>query len=433
MMPKASAASPGRLSFTLSSLHWLPRSALAIVGAVLVVSCNETSAPVLRYPLLDEIGTSDWQTVSTGAEHTCALKTDGTAFCWGSNQHGQLGVAVTNTICNGGDSTTFACASRPTPVTTTFKFLSISAGERHTCAITTNREAYCWGANDQGQLGSAVPEGPELQAVASPLPWTQISAGFTHSCAVRSDGELYCWGQNDRGELGNGAVSASNTPLHVPIASAVASVSAGQGRTCARTTVGVVYCFGGVWVVRQGGLELRRSQPSPQLVPNAPPMATVTVGSFSTCGTDLSGLAYCWEANPRGSIGDGTTEGDTMPKRVALDLPFVQLSAGLVQTCGVTIGGVGYCWGDHSFGELGVPSERVVERCDTAAVPCSTTPVAVLGRQIFTEISTGLGSHTCGVTTRGNLYCWGLGTSGQRGDGRIRGAVTTPISVADPL
>jgi alpha-tubulin suppressor-like RCC1 family protein len=121
-----------------------------------------------------------------------------------------------------------------------------------------------------------------------------------------------------------------------------------------------------------------------------------------------------------------------MPRRVALDIPFVQISAGLVQTCGVTIGGAGYCWGDDSFGQLGVPNAQVVERCDDPAVPCRTRPIAVLGRQRFTEISTGLGSHSCGVTARGNLYCWGLGTSGQRGDGTLRGAVTTPIAVAEP-
>ena len=338
---------------------------------MLVASCNETSAPILRYPLLDEVGQSDWQTVSAGAEHTCGLKTDGTAFCWGSNQYGQLGAANVDTVCTN-TSTTYPCASRPSVVTTSLKFTSVSAGQRHSCGITTNREAYCWGANDQGQLGSAASTGIDLHLVPSTLPWTQISAGYTHTCAVRSDGALYCWGDNDRGQLGNAAITSSTTPLRVSIASPVASVSAGQSRTCARTTTGVVYCWGAIWVVRQNGLELKRTQPAPQLVPQAPAMVALSVGAITSCGPAVSGLAYCWEANPRGSIGNGTTDGDTMPKRVATDLAFVQVSAGLAQTCGVTTGGVGYCWGDNSFGQLGVSTGQTTERCDDPAVPSLT-------------------------------------------------------------
>jgi alpha-tubulin suppressor-like RCC1 family protein len=366
--------------------------------------------------------------VSAGAAHTCALTTDGTAFCWGSNEYGQLGVAATDTSCVAGDAR-FDCSSVPVAVSTNLRFTSVSAGQRHTCAITVDRAVYCWGANDQGQSGSGS-AGPVLRAVPSVLPWTQISAGYTHSCAVRSDGALFCWGQNDRGQLGTDAVTSSTTPIRVPIGSPVASVSAGQGRSCARTTTGVVYCWGAIWVLRQGGVELTRSETDPQLVPDTPAMSLVSVGSVTTCGTDLDGLAYCWEGNPHGTFGDGTLEGATSAIRVATDMRFASIAAGLAQTCGVTVTGAGYCWGDDTFGQLGLPSSRVVERC--GALPCSTTPLPVLGRQSFVEISTGLGSHACGVTTRGNLYCWGLGSVGQRGDGTLGAAVSTPLSVVEP-
>lgn len=407
------------------------RRATVVIVAFVAAACNETSAPILRYPLLDEVGASDWQTVSAGADHTCAIKTDGTAYCWGSNRYGQLGVAATDTVCTSG-SQTFACSSIPVAVSTNLKFRSISAGERHTCAITTDRDAYCWGANDQNQLGFFGTGGPALARVPAALPWTQISAGYAHTCAVRSDGALLCWGQNESGELGTDAVNSSSTPIRVGIATAVASVSTGLGRTCARTTVGVTYCFGAIWFVRQGGLDRTRTQSSAQRVPGAPALAGLSVGPATTCGIDLAGLAYCWEANTRGSMGNGTVLGDTTPIPVATDLHFIQVSAGGAQSCGVTTAGVAYCWGDDSFGQLGVPVSQINERCDSPAVPCRTTPVAVLGRQAFVEISTGLGAHVCGVTTLGNLYCWGLGAFGQRGDGTIGTAVSTPISVAEP-
>lgn len=406
-----------------------------IVGALLLagatVSCNQDTAPVLRYPYLEDAGQSNWMSVSVGGDHSCGLKTDGTAYCWGSNRYGQLGTAANDTTCGSGTSK-YACNLAPRPVQANVKFTAISAGERHTCAITTQREAYCWGANEQGQTGGFSGSSPTLVRIQGALPWTQISAGFTHSCAVRSDGALFCWGQSERGELGNASFFNSTTPARVLLSDPVAVVSAGQSRTCARTTAGRVYCWGAIWIGRQDGLEMSRSQNTPQLVPNAPSMSTLSVGAFTTCGADFSGFAYCWEANPRGELGDGSFDGSLNPKRIDGDLEFVQLSSGIVQSCGVTINGAAYCWGDDTFGQLGVPFSLVLERCADGTLPCTTRPLPVLGRQAFTEISTGPGSHTCGVTTRGNLYCWGLGQSGQRGDGTMGSIIFTPSTVQEP-
>ena len=407
-----------------------PRAAWGLaVAAALAGSCSEPTTSARRFPVLDDIGSSDWTSVSVGGDHTCAIKTDGSGYCWGSNQYGQLGVTHTDTTCGAGNAR-YACATTPQLVQAGLQFASISAGQRHTCAITRGREAYCWGSNDAGQVADFGGGGPPLVKVQSSLPWTQITAGFSHTCAVRSDGLLVCWGSNDRGQLGNGGLLPGTTRANVP--SPVATASAGQSRTCARTIAGVVYCWGAIWTERSGGLELSRTQLTPQTVPGAPAMAWLSVGPFTTCGADVSGFAYCWEANPRGEMGTGTQDGSTVPLRVASDLAFVQVSAGIVQTCGIDVSGAGYCWGDDSFGQLGFLPAQLPERCGGQVLPCATRPVPVIGRQKFVEISTGLGSHTCGVTTRGNLYCWGLGVSGQRGDGSLATAFATPALVVEP-
>jgi len=245
---------------------------------------------------------------------------------------------------------------------------------------------------------------------------------------VRTDGVLSCWGGNDRGQLGNGSFVTGTARPAIP--GLVAFVSAGDGRTCARTVAGAVFCWGTIWKERADGLEVSRLQTTPQAVPNAPAMVWLSVGSFTTCGTDASGFAYCWEANPRGELGNGSKDGSTTPLRVASDLEFVHVSVGIVQACGVVISGAGYCWGDDSFGQLGILPAQLIDRC--SSLPCATRPVPVTGNQRFTEISTGFGSHTCGVTTKGNLYCWGLGISGQRGDGTEAGAIATPLRVLEP-
>jgi alpha-tubulin suppressor-like RCC1 family protein len=397
------------------------------------VTCTEATAPSRRFPVLDDIGQSDWQSVSVGGDHTCALKLSGDIYCWGANQYYQLAEFNGDTVC-GGESARYSCSRIPQLVqASAVKFTTVSAGERHTCAITSGRDAYCWGANDAGQVDGFSPTTPTLVRIQGSLGWTQISAGFSHTCAVRTDGALYCWGANDRGQLGIGNLSANEGLVRVNIPAPIASVSAGQQRTCARTTLGTVYCWGAIWQKRQGGLELSSVAMSPSLVPNAPAMAWLSVGSFTTCGADISGFGYCWEANPRGQMGNGTQDGSTIPLRVASNLEFVDVSAGIVQTCGVVTSGAGYCWGDDTFGQLGVSPSQLSERCGAQNLPCATRPTPVYGRQQFTQISTGFGSHSCGVTVRGNLYCWGLGVSGQRGDGTLGYAVTVPVQVREPL
>ena len=155
----------------------------------------------------------------------------------------------------------------------------------------------------------------------------------------------------------------------------------------------------------------------------------MSAGTFTSCGLDATGFAYCWGANQRGQIGAGDTEGSISPRRVESLLEFESISAGLVQTCAVTVDGIGYCWGDNTFGQLGVSPAVLTERC-AGAIPCSTRPIRVFGEQRFRSISTGFGSHSCGVTVGGNLYCWGLGISGQRGDGTTGYWAVVPIRVA---
>lgn len=409
----------------------LRRITRVTASVVLLAACNEATAPSRRYAVLDDVGQSDWRSVSVGGDHTCALKADGRAFCWGSNRYGQVGVARVDTTC-GADTGKYACTGTPNLVSAALRFTSISAGFHHTCGITTDRTAYCWGANDQLQVSDVGSGGPALLQVPGILPWTQISAGYSHTCAIRSDGALFCWGSNDRGQLGIGSLTTVGGLNRVLLPGNAASVSTGQSRTCARNTTGSVYCWGAIWLDRENGLEYTRAQATPQAVPGSPILASISVGSFTTCGTDRTGLVYCWEGNPRGEMGNGSLDGSTTPSRTVSDLPFVQVTVGIVQTCGIVASGAAYCWGDDSFGQLGVFSANLLERCADGTLACSTRPVAVVGRQQFTDVSTGFGSHTCGVTVRGNLYCWGLGISGQRGDGTLGGSVSTPLRVLEP-
>ena len=95
--------------------------------------------------------------ISAGGSHTCALTADGAAYCWGSNTSGQLGNPDTRETCTEGLMAEGVCSRRPQAVAGDLRFTGISAGASHTCGVTTSGVVYCWGSNDDGQVG--VPRG----------------------------------------------------------------------------------------------------------------------------------------------------------------------------------------------------------------------------------------------------------------------------------
>ena len=144
--------------------------------------------------------------IAAGYTHTCALLSDGSARCWGSNANGQLG-----------DNTT---TERHTPVAVQGLAYAlapaIAAGGYHTCALLGDGTARCWGQNDNGQLGdNSTTQRLTPVAVSGLSNAVAISAGLDHTCAVLSDGTARCWGHNSDGRLGDGTTTERHTPVAV--------------------------------------------------------------------------------------------------------------------------------------------------------------------------------------------------------------------------
>jgi len=167
--------------------------------------------------------------------HQCALTKAGDAYCWGFNGNGQVGQGS-----SGGAVTS------PTIVTGGLKFTSVSAGDLHSCGVTPDGDAYCWGSDRYGQLGN----GDETEDKASPslvsggLKFATVSAGIRHSCGVTLAGDAYCWGSGENGRLGNGSTSGSNAPVPVLGGLMFVSITAGYHHTCGLAVDGKVYCWG---------------------------------------------------------------------------------------------------------------------------------------------------------------------------------------------
>ena len=250
------------------------------------------------------------------------------------------------------------------------RYRSVAAGSGHTCAATSEGEAYCWGYDAWGQLGHGDVDasrrelppfgaaafdtaGPHEDSLPRPvrgdLRFRLLTAGSRHTCGLTRNDRAYCWGFGRFGELGTGDRTSSATPR--PVAS-----------------------------------DLR--------------FRTLSAGGTQTCGVTASGRAFCWGGNWHGQLGNGTREPVvTRPAPVAGDHRWIALHAGGIHTCGRTTSDQAFCWGDRRAGRLGTgrPEARDVFE-----------PAPVAGGHRFRALATSV-ARSCGVTPGGALLCWGLG------------------------
>jgi alpha-tubulin suppressor-like RCC1 family protein len=293
--------------------------------------------------------------LSVGYQHNCALTAQGKAYCWGYNNYGQLGTGDTNN------------AMVAVPVIGGLKFTSISAGSVHTCAITTKGKAYCWGSNGYFMLGVSNDSidrlSPTAVEVVSDVKFASITAGDQHTCALTAKGRAYCWGNNGDGRLGVGETD-------------------------------------GVRVV--GGLKF----------------ASIDAGYRHTCALTAQGRAYCWGDNELGELGTGDNADSLTPVAVVGGLKFTALSVGSDYTSALTKGGEPYGWGDNSNGQLG-----------TGNVTSYNLPVVAMGGIRFTSVGQDAPySHSkCFGLASGRLRCVGSSSYILFGD---VGYIDTPVTVA---
>ncbi|TME79413.1 MAG: chromosome condensation regulator RCC1 [Chloroflexi bacterium] len=228
--------------------------------------------------------------------------------------------------------------------------------ESHTCGLTGTGTAYCWGDNDHGELGtgSTTPT-PTPLAVSGGLRFSAIVAGPIHSCGLTAAGAAYCWGANGYGQLGDGSTT---TPRLIPVAVSggltFSALDAGgvfcsgpnpcppgyTSHTCGLTSNRAAYCWGAGYGT------------APVAVPGGLSFSALAAGRYHTCGLTSADAAYCWGADFDGQLGNGSTSSSATPVAVVGGFRFSALVAD-DHTCGITTTGALYCWGDNEDGQLG--------------------------------------------------------------------------------
>ncbi|MEZ4317186.1 MAG: MopE-related protein [Myxococcota bacterium] len=168
--------------------------------------------------------TTVWSSVTRGPTSTCAIDPTGTLMCWGVNSKGQLGV---------GNTTSVAYAGRM-PVVEPGPWRAVSMGDQHVCALKTDDSLWCWGNNQHGELGADLFVNSRAYPVPVAGAWSSVSAGQEHTCAVKTDGTTWCWGDNFHNQLAreyDDDADYQRSPALVGATNATV-IGAGDARTC---------------------------------------------------------------------------------------------------------------------------------------------------------------------------------------------------------
>jgi alpha-tubulin suppressor-like RCC1 family protein len=409
--------------------RWTAAAAVVLVAATGIALGASTRPAEAAVPPITAIATSGF--------HTCALK-QGRAYCWGHNNHGQLGDGTTTN------------RTAPVPVETGGALagktlVDITTGIEHTCALDDDGAAYCWGWNVYAQLGDGTktshvePVPVDTGGAIAGKTLVDIVGGETHTCALDDGGAPYCWGRNVYGQLGDGSTTESASPVAVETGGALAGntlvgLASGNDHVCALDEDGAAYCWG--W---SGYGQLGNGSTGGSSTPVAAgtggatagkTLTAITAGGYHTCALDDDGAAYCWGRNDFGELGDDTSTQRAAPVAVVTSGALAgktvsELAAGGMHTCALDDDGAAYCWGRNDSGQLGNGSTN-----------WSNAPVAIdgsgaLAGKTIASLSAGY-VHACVLTADGRAYCWGQGSYGALGDGTGAGTATAVAVVTPP-
>jgi cysteine-rich repeat protein len=313
-------------------------------GAIGNGSTTNAASPTHVTDMMDAVA------LSAGRDHVCALRSTGDVRCWGRNRFYALGDGTTTDSSSPVEvtariGTTGAFGDLPAAS-------GVAAGGDHSCAIKADGTGYCWGYNNWYQLGSmwdGTGSASRADVIYTLTDAKQISAGLEHSCALLNTGGVRCWGRGSYGQLGNGSSgtgSSTKTPVTVSGLSDAVGVAAGSTHTCAVHSSGGVSCWGLNPNGELGdGTTTAKTTPNP--VSGISDAVAVTAGPTRSCALHATGRVSCWGS---GWLGDGTNTGSLTPVYVTDLLDAVEVSTSQARTCALRATGDIVCWGASWLG-----------------------------------------------------------------------------------
>ncbi|MEC7180820.1 MAG: LamG-like jellyroll fold domain-containing protein, partial [Candidatus Thermoplasmatota archaeon] len=288
--------------------------------------------------------------------HNCAIMTNGSLYCWGYNQYGQLGIG----------STTQQTTPQLVNLGSGVKAVDVSVGSGFTCAVTDAGALMCWGDNAYGKLGigSTSPSyhsTPQNASLPTNRKAVDVQLGHVHGCALLDNGDVACWGYNGFGGLGTGNTNQRTSPTVVSLDSQrqVASLGMGKHHTCIGYDNGSVVCAGRDNWGQQGTYSASNVNDLTFSYTNA--LANLSIialaGEYVSCALLANGTAQCWGYGGNGQMGDGTSYDKWQPS-TPVNTPsgrfIVDMSMSGQHACSVLDDGSVACWGRNNKGQLGL-------------------------------------------------------------------------------
>ncbi len=350
-------------------------------------SSTPQKTPV-RVPLPDGVASGfTYKQAVAGGYHVLAIGSDGIVYAWGANEHGQLG-----------DGTTTE-RSKPLPVKDAdgqpFKAVQVSAGAYDSAAISLDGRVYTWGSENNNftdystsKLAPALAKDPNGSGQG--LHADQVSLGWSFVMAMDADGNVYTWGYDNYGQLGNGTATGEHSTIY----------AADPARV-----------------------------PDPEDTSKTFKTTQVSAGANHALAISQDGTLWAWGYNYRGQLGDGTTTSRPSPTQIGkpTKAKVTQISAGAYHSLAVDQSGTAWAWGWNINSQLGTNNSDFYQPAPTLVSPPAGQGSA--GTGLATARITAGWNHSMAVGQDGNAYAWGDNASGQLGTGSDTTPISTPTQV----
>jgi alpha-tubulin suppressor-like RCC1 family protein len=399
-------------------------------GTVWVWGVNDYGVllrPFNILPYFKQVGSlTTWTDVDAGGaygENSFALGQTGSLWAWGSNIDGSLGINVANSVLR----------NSPVRVGSLTGWTQISSGGNHTLALRSNNTLWAWGSNENGQLGdgTVIKRSSPVQ-IGTDTNWSIVSSSTDdssstldgHSAAIKTNGTLWTWGRNGDGQLGNGLTINSSIPVQV-----------GSGTTgpwirvaCSvQSTIGIRQ-DGTLWswgdnddgVLGRGQFVSRSSSPIQ--------VGTLTGWTEISCGNDhvlakrWDGTLWAWGRNRYGQIGRGNTTNAYSPVQIGTDTDWSDFDASTNSSFATKTSGTIWGWGYNKFSVIDSSSAS------------KSIPIQIETDSNWSKVSCGR-RHLIATKTNGTLWARGKSDTGGCGVGYFNPLVpelTGPTQISGP-
>jgi alpha-tubulin suppressor-like RCC1 family protein len=347
-------------------------------------------------PVTTFSGGTNWKQVSSGNDHTAAIKTDGTLWTWGAGGNGRLGNAN--------------ITDRSTPVTTFAggtNWKQVGSGSFHTAAVKTDGTLWTWGFKvPLGVNNIFGTNSTPVTTFAGGTNWKQVGGGSLHTAAL-SGNELFLFGESLYGEIGNAYITTDNTIPLQPFESGTnwKQVSAGGNHTAAIKTDGTLWTWGRGSNGQLGNADVTdRFTPITTFAGGTNWKQVSTIGEH-TAAIKTDGTLWTWGRGSNGQLGNAqTTDRSTPVTTFTGGTNWKQVSAGNFHTSAIKTDGTLWGWGSGNDGVLGTNNTF------TRSTPVTT----FAGGNNWKQVGAG-NQYTTAIKTDGTLWTWGYGTYGRLG------------------